>query len=221
MAKQQSEAATLIANHRAAIEKQRAQNNLAGIRFLVSNTSPLLMHNPASMVAPAGDGNATVQRKQIPSPEKEAAASAYRLPSGQLYMQAEAFRSSFIDGVRGQKIGKASAPAIFSAALFVIDGDGKDRCGLVDERGTPITEWLIDTRRAIIQDNGIMRSRAKILSWWCVLELEYDPILLNPQNILQAANSAGRVVGVGDYRPKPKKSGSKGGPYGRFVAVLA
>ncbi|MDM7461540.1 MAG: hypothetical protein P3X24_007845 [bacterium] len=88
---------------------------------------------------------------------------------------------------------------------------------------TPITEYAIDTRRVLVQRQGVMRSRPRIEPPWALVgEFEYDlglgkdaqgPIAV--QLVLKALGFAGQIVGIGDYRPQ------KGGIHGKYEVVRA
>ena len=185
--------------------------------FRITGMSPLLMHNPAGgMSAPSKD----LKVKKIPSPEEEAEASTYRMPSangdkGQLYAPSIALRSSLIDGGLNQKLGKESLRGLLAQVVFVVD----EFCPLTHpDTGEPLVDYEVDTRRAVIQGNGIMRSRAKLPEWATEISLEYDPDLIETRHILAAFELAGRRVGILDYRPRCPKG--KGGPFGRYQAEL-
>jgi hypothetical protein len=80
------------------------------------------------------------------------------------------------------------------------------------------TDYVIDTRRAVVQKQGILRSRAKIvLPWWLEFILDWDEETL-PQKFPDSLKedilpSGGRVIGLLDYRPE------KRGWFGRFKVV--
>jgi hypothetical protein len=186
---------------------------LTPIRFRVTNISPLLMHSPQAM-RNAGTG---MNRKRIPSPEEEAEAGTYRLPSRQLYLPTTAFRSALIDASTGRRLGKTSAPRLFAAALFV----QAPHTPLVHPTtGAPLAEYAIDVQRVVVQNAGVLRARPRLDAWAGEVAFEYDADFLTPEVIEEAFGLAGRLVGVGDYRPRCPKG--KGGPYGRFtVEALA
>jgi hypothetical protein len=164
----------------------------------------LLMNNPASMAG----GSTEPTRKKIPTPEEEAAAKVYRLPSGQLYIKTEAFAGSVRKAATGFKIGKHAAKPIFAAAITYEE----EFCPLVDpETGKPLTEYAIYTCRAVVQRQGVLRSRPRLERWACSLKMTYDDELLKPEMILDMFQQAGRRVGVGDQRPgAPLTPGSFG-----------
>ena len=74
------------------------------------------------------------------------------------------------------------------------------------------TEWdYLDTRRVTIQRNGINRSRPAMRAGWAA---EITLSILTPEYIgkellMDVIGAAGRLVGVGDFRPT----------YGRFSVV--
>lgn len=70
-------------------------------------------------------------------------------------------------------------------------------------------EWdYLDTRRVVIQRNGVNRTRPAMRAGW---ELEFSLLVLTPEYISEeqlhdTLNTAGRLIGIGDFRPT----------YGRF-----
>lgn len=181
------------------------------IRFRVTGISPLLMHNPQGM-AQRSNG---LGKKTIPTPEDEAEASAYRMDDGQLYLPTTGLRAAMIDGLAGRRIGKLAAGRVLGSSLFVLD----ERTPLVDpSASTPLRDYTIDVRRVVVQKQGILRARAKVDAWACEPVFEYEPDFLAPAVITEALNLGGKLVGVGDYRPKCPVG--KGGPFGRFTAEL-
>lgn len=174
--------------------------------FTVTGKRPLLMHNAAGM----NTSEQSPKRSNIPTPGDEAERSTYRLPSGQLFLKSEAFRGSLLKAVTGYKIKKTSAKVVFAAGVFLLD----EECPLVDPAtGEPLTDYLIDTRRAVVQGNGVSRSRARINSWRTVVRMEYDEEILTPEIILQFFERAGQFVGVGDQRPGAPKTPGQFGTY--------
>ena len=186
------------------------------IWFEATGTYAVLMENPAAMKAPS---SGTTTRKRIPTPEEEAESLAYRMASGQLHAKSEMFRSAVIDAVIGRKVGKLAAKGVFQGNLF----DEQEMCPLFHPATrAPLMEYEIDTRRVVVQGNGVMRSRPKLREWACQFRFLYDDEALTPEMILEAAVRAGKVIGIMGFRPKPPpgiKSG-KGGPYGRFSVVM-
>lgn len=154
------------------------------------------MHNAAAM----GSGqNTKLGAKKIPSPADEAEAGAYRMASGQLYVPTIAFRSALLNAAKGLKINKKAASMIFAASVFVIE----EYCPLFDAEGNPLHEYSIDSRRAVVQRQGIIRSRARIEEWNCVLALELTE-MVGVAQVTQGLEMAGKIIGVLDFRVEKK-----------------
>ena len=177
------------------------------IKFRITGTHQgLLMHNPAAMRSPTG----APAPKKIPTPEAEAKAAAYQLESGQLYAKADWFKESLKNAAKGIRIGKVGALGILASTIFPTT----DILPLFDpETGEPITDYEIDSRRAVIQRQGIVRNRPLITRWACDVEFDVVPVDLGgltAKVIGDFLTKAGLLVGVGDYRPQ------QGGPFGRY-----
>jgi len=183
---------------------------MAMLRGILKGTSPLLMHNPASMQRP-GDNLAKLGQKNIPSPSEEAERSSYKFPNGDLCVPAVAVRNSMLTScsgltlaMEGQARRKAATPIISGA---VIPSD--QYFALVTSDGEPITDYEIDTQRAVVQRQGIMRSRARIDPPWQIIYsfLLNDGILdINTivSTVTLAFTMSGTSVGLLDYRPQKK-----------------
>jgi len=169
---------------------EKARVKIVGVR-------PLLMHNPDAMEA--GKGN----RRTIPTPEVEAAASCYWLPDhSSLGVPSRCVHSSIL---------KASAPFRITARQSVkplIDG-----CLEVQPEMIPLgtVEYEVDVQRAVVQKQGIRRARAKVWPWALTFEVLYDPEWLTTKFMRESfpdiLKRAGGAVGLLDFRPR----------YGRFV----
>lgn len=74
------------------------------------------------------------------------------------------------------------------------------------------TEWdYVDQRRVQVQRNGITRRRPAILAGWQagVSLMVLTPEYISPNVLLEVIQQAGRLIGVGDFRPT----------YGRFAVT--
>ncbi len=121
----------------------------------------------------------------------------YRDREGTLCVPAEYFRMSAINAAKYKQDPRSprkSAMDLFKAGLVSLN----DLCSL------GVKDWdYIDRRRVMIQRNGITRHRPAMYSGWKaamqfqILLPEYiSPMLLN-----ETLQAAGRLVGVGDFRP--------------------
>ena len=81
---------------------------------------------------------------------------------------------------------------------------------IVKADGHLAREWdYVDRRRAVVNQGGITRERPALNAGWsATLEMMcQSPTYIPPNQLLSTFNDAGRLVGVGDFRPT----------YGRFV----
>jgi hypothetical protein len=182
--------------------------NLQLFKFKVTGIFPLLTHNPASMKR---TDSTTVKSKKIPSAEDEAKAGLYLDKDGNFMVNTIGFRSALLNGAKNKKMGKASAISVFQAAVFNVD----EGAILIDPKTEkPLKSYTIDTRRAIIQRQGIMRSRPRFEKWACFLYVQIDTDIMTSEVVEEHLNIAGQIIGVGDFRIE------KRGPFGKFQVEL-
>lgn len=189
------------------------------VTYWIEGLTPLMQHSPRAMtVAKTGLG-----KKKIPSPEDEAELGTYRLANNQLGHPSRAFIAALMKACIHRRIGKKAAKGVLQSVVFNIED--QEFVALVDpETREPLREYVIDTRRAVVQGQGVMRSRPKVLRWACFLKLEADTEFVAESGrgglavITEILNIAGRSVGIGELRPAAAKG--TGGRYGKFTATL-
>jgi len=127
-----------------------------------------------------------------------------------IVIPAHVLEGAFVAGAKKTKRGiQAKSGAFFSthaSLLFpgkpqVIDDDSLAELFKSDEH-TFTTGVCVNAKR-------IMRTRPIFRSWSLVASLQYDPDVFNAREIQQIWLDTGRLVGIGDWRPK----------YGRFTAT--
>jgi hypothetical protein len=178
--------------------------------FTIEGISPLLTSNPQSMLS---NGHAKPTRGAvIYDPHEEAEARVYRSPEGYCSIPAIAIRNAIIASASFAKIKRVPLrqllahiqlePAEFLAILNPIDM-------------SPVSEYEIDLRRAMIQRAGVMRARPMFRQWALQFDILADVELLPSANeiLITQLTEAGGRIGIGDYRP------SKSGPFGRFKVI--
>jgi hypothetical protein len=173
------------------------------LRVIVDGITALLTHNPASM----GISPDAMKGGRIPAPDVEAEAGIYRMPDGTCAIKGEAFRASALAAAGAWRMKKSTARTRL-AHMIVIE----ELIPLCRKDGRPITDYAIDSRRAIVQRQGIVRSRPRFDEWSATFTVEYDPILVtDPKLIVDILQDSGSRIGVGDYRP------ARNGWFGRYV----
>lgn len=185
-----------------------ADADIVVAKFQVTGVSSLLMNNPQKMARPATSGRVS----KIPEPLEEAQQSLYRDEEGTLYLPSIAFRNAFLKAAGMHKIKRYSGKTIAASSVFNVDS----RTPLIHpQTGERLTDqWRIHTVRAVVQSSGVMRSRPELPEWAALVNFEVITADMQPVILEQWFNEAGRVAGVGDWRPE------KTGPHGRFIAEL-
>ena len=172
------------------------------ITIHVRGVRPLLANNPAQM------RRGEVQRgKKIPEPEEEAQSGLYLADGGHTGICTEAFRNCVVSAGKAFRKGRQSMFGLLSHLMNV-----DEVTALTTPEGKPAT-WQIDSRRAVVQRQGIIRSRPRYDEWEARPRLLFDDEMCDAGLIVKCAEHGGRHNGVGNYR------GEKGGPMGRFVVV--
>jgi hypothetical protein len=165
----------------------------------VVGTAPLLFHK-WSVEGVAEKAKAAKGSKAKKSDDVES--YVYRNPQGQLAIPGEYFRQSVINAAKFKQDPRSprkSAMDLFKAAVVVLE----PLCSL------GVKDWdFVDQRRVQIQRNAITRFRPAMNQGWKVEFLVQIllPEYINPEMLNETIQSAGKLIGVGDFRPS----------YGRF-----
>jgi hypothetical protein len=171
-------------------------------KVILQGKTPILLHSPSAM-----NGNRNGAKRgetHIPTPQEEAKASLYVMPdqSSIAFPSLNILRAA-ITASTAWKISKKSIVPFMAGSVSV------------DEELVPFhtLNFEIDTRRAVVQKAGILRSRAKLPAGWKLkfnLCVDDDAPAELCKLLPDIFAEAGRRVGIGDFRPERK------GPFGKF-----
>jgi hypothetical protein len=191
------------------------------ITYKFTGLSPLLMCSTKSI------GDADVPQIKLGTTpdagdiDKVAEALTYRNDDGALCFPSEAFRSSLLYGCKGQKIkGSRSGPAGLIQGLFA---SAEEFATLADENGEPLTSFEIDKRTGVNKATKarIPLFRPMLREWHATVPFEFDDDFAPPNTseflklVLELWNRAGRMAGVGAFRPEKK------GWFGKYKVEMA
>ena len=121
----------------------------------------------------------------------------YRTDSGEIAIPGEYLRGSIINAAKFRQDPRSprkSAMDLFKAALVVTS----------PLASLGVTEWdYLDKRRVMIQRQGINRVRPAMRAGW---RATFDLLVMLPEyvdrgTLRETIESAGRLIGVGDFRP--------------------
>lgn len=187
------------------------------MKFSIMAKSPLLTHNPASMKKP-GKGRAELGGQTIPLPEVEAEAGLY-INEGRMCFPGIGVRNAIVRAASAWGIpGGKKKDKLSSIIAHIIVKE--EWIPILETAGKPVKNYSIDSRRAVVQRQGIIRSRPRFEDWRLDFTVIYDDEILGweestiRETIEKVLNDAGKRIGIGDYRPSNK------GWFGRFEVSL-
>jgi hypothetical protein len=165
----------------------------------VEGTAPILFHAwNCDAVKEKADSKKGSTAKKSDNVESY----VYRNDPGEICIPGEYFRMSIINAAKfsqDPRSPRKSAMDLFKAGLAVLT----ELCSLGSK------EWdFLDQRRVQVQRSGITRVRpAMHAGWRAVIEIQVLlPEYITPHLLNEVTSRAGKLVGVGDFRPT----------YGRF-----
>jgi len=184
------------------------------IEFRIEGISPLLMHNgqlanPLNPLVKQMKSLTGLRKKSdevhIELSRLEFRAGLYVSSDGQVEIPSEVLESSIIEGAKKSKLGKQ-----FKSSICINDSSPLDYGEnlSVDELWERHEEFA-DVRPVKVGQSRVMRTRPIFRDWRLSFRVDYNPELVNPEQIVLAVQDAGSQVGLCDYRPK----------FGRFQIV--
>jgi hypothetical protein len=170
------------------------------VNVTIEGLTPLIVnkfHEEAATEATSG----VHSRKEKLSPEDDARSRLY-IKNDVTVLPSENIRQSIIEAAKRHKIGRRSAVTDVAASIYVLPFE------LVISGA-----WHVDTRAVVIPATGgrILRHRPMFEEWSIDFALQVDTDLIDLKLIEVIVSDAGKLVGLGDFRPARK------GPYGRFI----
>lgn len=181
----------------------------------ITGTAPLLMHN-ARLANPLDP--VVKEMKKITSKRKktdddheaiarlEHAAGLYFDDDIGPYMPGENIHRCLVDGAKKSKLGKAVTQGVLiRTTVNPVSYKGpRDRDGLwKDSRFVFMSSAKVGTQR-------VMRCRPRFNEWATEADGILDPEVIDPAELQTVANTAGTLIGLGDWRPL----------HGRFTAEI-
>src|SRR3990167_6575506 len=186
------------------------------IKFLLTGTAPLLMHNArlADQLDPASKALAAItgKRKKVDADIEEIArlefvGSLYTNGSGEQVIPARLIYGMLAGkggAARMSKQGTQAKVGLFVEGSFPLEYDGpKDAKGLWAD---PRFRSRVNAR---VGPATIMRTRPIFESWGAQVEINFNDEIVNRATVLSWINLAGEQVGIGDWRPQHGRFSTK------------
>jgi hypothetical protein len=185
------------------------------LQFTITGTAPFLMHsnrgvNPRE---PLAKQLKAITAKRTKSEEDldeiariEWELGMYHDAKTGPYIPAEMMLACLRDAAKKTKQGKSILEAVMvDESRIPLRYDGpRDITGLYDDGR------FFDLRPARVMGRTVNRARPIFLDWSASFSLSVDGELIDPEDICRILETAGRRVGLGDYRPT----------HGRFTVAL-
>ena len=194
-------------------------SNLPSVQIQFQGVSPLLCHNgqtadPRNTYAKAMKA-VSGKRKKTDADYDEMArlewlAGLYRI-DGDLVLPDYVIESAMIKGAMKSKRGPQAKCGLFFTEHASLQFDGKpdviDDGTLTDMFESGQFTHTIGVKVGMAK---VMRTRPVFRNWSITATAQYDPDVLNLREVEEIAMDAGKLVGIGDWRPK----------HGRFNAEV-
>jgi hypothetical protein len=170
----------------------------------ITGDAPILFHRwqneSVAAKASAAKGSAAKKSDDVES-------YVWRNSDGIICLPGEYLRGSLIDPKNGAakylqdpRSPRKSALDLFRAGVISVT----DLAPLTKADGGLAEHWdFLDRRRVTVQRSGITRERPAFHTGWScsIVLLVTTPIYLDPSLLRRTLSEAGRLVGVGDFRP--------------------
>lgn len=153
----------------------------------------------------------TSKRKKTEADHREIAksewkGSLYWSKATGIYFPSQNVVSSFRAGAKLNRLGTA-----FGRAVVCLDERISFDCDMPKDLDDAWESGdFTDCRSVVVQRARLMRYRPRFDRWSMVISLVYAEDVINRADIINSAANAGRLVGIGDFRPE------KGGAFGRY-----
>lgn len=181
------------------------------ISIEIEGITPLLCNmfsDEAQMRSGSGTSIAAVGDRG--SPKEQAEAVLYKDENGTPFVPGQNLFASIREGGRFFKNGKSKVTTLRNSLM--------PACVTMHDFVMPIQSrdgWTVDTRAVRNPSTGgrIPRHRPCFHDWKLRFEVELDTELMSAKMLRQVIDSAGKRIGLGDYRPDCK------GPFGKYVVI--
>lgn len=185
----------------------------AGIPYMVNveitGSADLLFHR---WNCEAVDEKAKASKNSKAKKSDDIESYVYRDDDGFICLPGEYLRQAIITAAKFRQDPRSprkSAMDLFKAAVISLTPLAPISGAAGKARKVSAKEWdYLDRRRVVIQRSGINRTRPAMKAGWSVeIKLMVNlPEYVHPSDLNEVISAAGRLIGVGDFRPT----------YGRF-----
>lgn len=190
------------------------------ISLKITGTSPLLMHSDrlvnrfdelsVKMTAISGKKKKTDEDHEAMARIEWEAGLYFDTTLGP-YLPGKVCKAALIRGATVHKLGKK----IKTGVVVMTDKSPLTYVGPREIEKMWKNGSFRDVRSVVIMGKRIMRCRPMFpIGWSATFEIVFDPATIDSSELIMSAESAGSLIGIGDYRPE------KSGDFGRFTVEV-
>ena len=188
---------------------------MANFSITITGTRPLLMHNSrlANPLDPAAKALKAANSKRKKTDDDhleiarlEHAGSLYTEPNIGPYIPGENITSALVDGAKISRQGVS----VKRGVLITTDFNPLSYDGPRDVDGLWKDENFRHSATVKVSTSRVVRTRPVFREWAVQADGFLDTSILEVRDLQRIAETAGQLVGLGDWRPR----------YGRFEAVV-
>lgn len=141
-------------------------------------------------------------------PEIKSASDIRPVEGTKLVLPAHLLDSCIREGARKSKLGKLASAGCFvdDDATFNYNGP-KDLIKLSEQPN------YMHRAAVRVKQSKVMRTRPIFHQWGCTLSVTVDTTVIEPEQVVTSLEMAGKLIGIGDWRP----GAPRGGSFGKFV----
>lgn len=190
---------------------------MKSITFRITGTAPLIVHNSDQLSDPTSTISREIHKHTSKRGSNKTLADHRRISNlefiGGLYMNASGpilpganLRKALIEGAKRTKEGKnvERGVSVFPDAVLEYDGPRTAKDLYEFNRKGDEDNWdskFINRKSMKVGQSRVMRTRPQFPEWACTVTFNYDPTVVNADDLERFFNTAGQQVGVGDSRP--------------------
>ena len=190
------------------------------MKLNITGQSPLIMHNGAASdpMHPLAKQLKAITSKRPKTDEDHFEisriswiAGLYLDSNGTIVLPGPNIFRALLNSARRVKKGPAVQGGVFVLGDAPLEYPGPRDLDALWGNGDSI---YVDRRPVVLKGNRVPGVRPIFPTWAASFDVEIDESIINFDDFVEIAERAGRVIGVGDFRPE------KSGPYGRFTAEV-
>ena len=176
-------------------------------KYTIKGVSPLMLHN-GEMANPLNDivqemKKITGKRKKTEDDLRDLANLEWR---GGLYINSDGIpcvpsnllKATLVSAAKKSRLGKQFTAGLFIYDNPIIEHSGQHRT-IDDLQQDPKHR---DQRMVKVQTSKILRTRPIFPEWKLTFEVAFLPDVISEQDVDQAIETAGYIIGIADYRPE-------------------